>query len=367
MTAFWKHSARCSEPRRESRRARPGLLSLALLPVLAWSALCLGCGGLQKVERRNGDHVEVARSVPPRAYAWYARARYLHRLGEIDLAREAYLAVLDADPRSGAAYAGLGSTYCSSDRDLAERTFSRGLRRADERVPIHLEHGRCQLGWGEAKLAVASARQAFERDPSSPEASVLLVDALTAAGQTAEAARVARGHRLYARALPPPPPGAPSEVAIDRALVQGDFALAEALSLEVMPQSVLAARALALGRRGYAEELAALVTAASPDDATAWTVLALTRGGPVELEHDHAGPSPLATCLWAERLRSDVGLPSAAAYLKAASAAGTAAVPRSWQEAGDALLEACSQRLIQAGLPRSVSPEVAASIGPTRL
>jgi hypothetical protein len=341
MIGFWKHSAKPSE---RSGRRTTSQTSFVLLCLFV-----LGCSSPQKIERRQGDRIERGRRVPPRAYAWYARARYLHRAGELELARDAYEAVLAEDPSSGAAFAGLGSTYCSDDEERAQATFSRGLRRAVESLPIYLARGRCELAWGQSSQALASARQAFARNPTSSEANALLVDALAASGAAEEAARVARGQKLYARQGESSPPVMATQAAVDLALAREDYALAESLSLELMSKSELSARAFALGKWDFAEEQAALISAAAPDDQQAWAVLALTRNDAMRgLPADGAAPGELISCLWTEHLRAAVGLIPSELFLIALGFGGATATMQRWSIATDPLLSACAERLRRA-------------------
>lgn len=326
---------------------------LALVAALMLTA----CSGSQKIERRAGAHVESGRKVPSSAYAWYARARALHRQGELELAEHAYQKVLALDARSGAAYAGLGAAHCATSRERARGTFARGLRRADEKVPIHLAQGRCELRWGEAERALEAARRAFARAPAAPEVSALLVDALRSASQGAEAARVERAYLLYARSQPPRVAPAPDRRAVDRALERGNLVLAEALSLEAMSQGELALRALALGHVAFARELAQLIVLAAPTDGTAHLVLALAGEDAGVPLGDLSPPHPLGLCLLAERLRSHVGADAAAAYLEVAAPAARAP----WQNAEDPLLAECARRLPNS---RPASAETATSAAP---
>ena len=352
MIASWMPSAK--------RCRRSGRRTTSTIALLAFSMLLVACAGARKVERRQGQHVELGRRVSPTAYAWYARARYLHRLGQLELARAAYGAVLGEDPRSGSAFAGLGSSYCSSDPRKANETFSRGLRRAVETVPIYLARGRCELDWGQPELSVKSARLAFARDPSSPEASALLADALTEFGKPAEAARVRRGQKLFA-GLDEVAPAAPaSPAAVDLALARGDLALAETLALELMPRSTLAVRAFALGRWDFAREQASLVALAAPDDQAAWAVLALTRaeaptpGDEAKRPPEGKAPDDLASCLWAEHLRAQAGALPAELFLDALALGDADSALQTWGLAGDPLLEACAGRL-KRGRPGEVA------------
>jgi|GEM_PF-1658443 len=340
MTDFCRLSKKHSDA--EGVRRAVGSATLALL---ASSVLLLSsCLGQQEVDRRHGAHVERGRTVPPSAYAWYARARHFHRLGQLGLAREAYDAVLDSDPKSGAAWAGLASTYCEEDPQRAEAAFDKGLARAAETLPLHLARGHCELGWGKPAPALSSARAAFLVDPASPEASALLVEALAAVGQRDEATRVQRGQRLYGRTQGQAPPPEATRTQVDRALSRGDFALAEALSLELMTRSTLAARALALGQREYAAAQAALVALAAPADVRAWAVLSLTQGTSAEPPSGVGDLGELVTCLWAEKLGTSVGAPARAAFLKAGGTDAGSTL-RAWRADGDPLLAACAARL----------------------
>lgn len=352
MTASWKPFAK-----RFERERAPRLLAV----VASTAALALtACGSAQKVERRSGDHVEVGRGVPSRAYAWYARARYLHRIGELELAEHAYREVLSLDPKSGAAYAGLGAVHCAASREQAGETFARGRRRADEKVPVQVAQGRCELFWGEAERAIASARQAFVREPASPEVNALLVDALRSAGKDAEATRFERAQWLYGGTKPPRSPSMPTRAAVDRALQSGDLPLAEALSLETMTQSELAVRALAFGHVEFARELAGLIALAAPDDRTAVLVLTLTRGAseegapPSEISDadapapDAPAPHALGLCLLAEHVRSHLGQEATGTYLTAVGPGAVPATLGAWKDAGDPLLAACARRLARA-------------------
>ena len=338
MTASWKLFTK-----RFERSRAPWL---ALLASLAGLVLA-GCGGAQKVERRSGDHVELGRGVPSRAYAWYARARSFHRSGELELAERAYREVLSLDPKSGAAYAGLGAVHCVASREQAGETFAQGLRRADEKVPVHLAQGRCELFWGEAERATASARRAFAREPASPEVSALLIDALRSSGKDAEAARYERAQWLYGGSRPVKSTAPPTRAAVDRALESGDLPLAEALSLETMTESQLALRAFALGHVEFARELSSIVALAAPSDRTALLVLELTQSSSEGVTPPGEAPplDDLGLCLLAEHLLARVGREAARTLLDAAGTEAAPVILQAWQRAEDPLLTTCARHI----------------------
>lgn len=322
--------------------------------ICLFALLAFGCAAGQDIERRRGARVERGREVPEVAYAWYARGTYLEREGDLELARIAYEHAIDADPKSGAAWAGLGRVHCHFDRALAEATLARGLRRASEHVPLLLAQAECLLGWGEPEKAVTSAESALHLDPLYPQASDVLGRALEAAGKQEEAGRVRAGAKLYfepsvALAVPAGARSTDTEsfslAAVDEALGREDLSRARTLALELMSPAELALRALALEKPALAREQALLVVRADPLDVTAGVVLTLLE--PFEVPAPPIGfvVSPLLACVVAERIAltagAELGLRFARALEEPSHGGGWA----DWVASRDPLLARCALRL----------------------
>lgn len=297
--------------------------------------------------RRDGEALIEGRAIPAAAYAWYAQGVFFKQQGRVAEARYCFDQARRQDPRSGAAWAALGSSYCTEDPEAAGRLFTRGLRRADEKAVLYVARGHCALSQGRLAEAVSDAEQALAHAPRWSDGSLLLAKALRQRGDEVAAQQVETALWLYLRKAPPRAVERPLVVQIDEALARGDLARAQTLAAGEVPAGELATRALALEESGLALEQARLVHAASPGDPAARIVLALL--APEELTGlDGASrlqpqpPSPLALCLFAQRLTVAVGQTTARAWLASWEALEAAA---EWRTSSDPLLSTCAERL----------------------
>lgn len=291
----------------QAPRYRQRLGHFSKLCALSIVLLALGCGSGPMVERQRHGIVETSRVVSPAAYAWYGRAIRYVRLGDTENARRAFKRVLDLDPRSGAAWAGLAKTHCAASPERARALFEQGLDNAAEKAPVHLGIAQCSLLWGEPDLAVQSARHALLLDPWSPEATTLLVAGLDAMGETEEASRISRAGELFLGESPSQEESAEDAVAL--ALALENLALARQFAAGHLPSGELAALAYYLGKDDLAKEQADFVLSADPNNADAWLVRAMLRPELADIPSavPLAEASPMAVCLLARHLERHAG------------------------------------------------------------
>lgn len=300
----------------------------------------------------------TGRYVDPAAYAWYARGVQLEAEGRFQEAEQAFLEAARHDPRSGSIWARIGAVRCLQGAANTREAFERGWETGEDRTTLLVERGRCALRSGRAAEALADGQEAVSRTPRSLEASLLVIDALLAAGRPEDAlrwldgltafapgarnvqarrieearargdvARQRRAHEARSAMLPRDAWDAPERdadlaarglVALDAALIAGnvDRAFDRATQLGVRAPE-LALRALALGRPTIARDIAAFVLDANPYDVNARMALLLVsdllaqplpslsiEGWP---EGTGATLHPLASLLFAELLDRRIG------------------------------------------------------------
>jgi Tfp pilus assembly protein PilF len=360
-------------PRR--RGAAIAALVLAMAPAIA------GCLRPEVVRVVDGEEIP-GDFVTPDAYASYARAAIAEREGRLsDAARDYARAAGDSgDP---AAYARLGATLCAMGHvEAAQDAFADGLAR-DERAAVVLrERARCALSKGDADLAITSAREAVRLDPGDHQSVDVLAQALAEGGRAADARVLlaeARARGLAVRSDVDAPgadvrraqrgataggaaldstlarPGSdlapalrtarPALAEVDAALARGDLEAAALRATEArLGRADLAARALALGHRAFAADVARRVLAADPSSATAWCVAVASDDAAASdaalrdrlAKLPSGAPSGLASLLYAEVLLRRGGPDAVAPWV----AAGSLDHPRA-----DPLEERVRQRL----------------------
>lgn len=235
--------------------------------------LLLSCATGGEVARRRGDALEHGRRIDPLAYAWYVRGAHHERRGEFSQAAHDYRAALSHDRASGRAWAALGRVLCQTNTKEAERTFERGLRKADRLAPIYTEMGRCRLSQAGATgrplhQACENLAKAMSLEPHSRKVSQEYATCLRRAGRVQEAARQERAQRLFFRTTEGHAVE-PTLGSVDQALLAGDLEEAQNQALELMSPGTLSARAALLGQTALARTQADLVLRASPSDADA--------------------------------------------------------------------------------------------------
>lgn len=336
-------------------------------------AALFGAGCTNPTVVRVVDGREVAgRFVSPRAYALYARGADAEAAGELERARLEYLAALDADGQSPEIWARVGAVTCSLGRvEEAREAFDKGLQTGgEEYATLYRERALCTLARGVEKEskeeALADAKRAFELDPMSEEAALLLARAADAAGDPSMTERVLRERLVLSpgraagwvalrdfalkkgnqaavqraetalRELDVNPLGVEEgkgKVEPQAALVEVDAALAKEALEEArraakkarLAPAELAVRAAALGKVKLAKAQADLVFLADPTNASAAIALASA----CDLGKDDAGvtralgdvqgrtvpPSMLARLVFAEMLARRVDKEAARSWL----------------------------------------------------
>ncbi len=322
-----------------------GFLALILFVLGATTS----CSGKQTIERRWGATVQRERAVPQEGYGWYARAVFLEGQGHLELARQAYERARGADPRSGAAWAGLASTFCQQDPERARRLFQAGLRRSAERAPLYGARARCRLSWGKPTAALSDAQKALSLEPTWADASELTAEALEQLGRRDRAHVIRRALKLYQGGTPPPPrPRRPSISDVDRALRTGDLSRAQTLAAGQLLPGALAARALALQKPELARKQARLVSRAAPNNGSAFFVLAIISEAPdltPGVKPLTPPPTDLTICLFTQHLARYLGQPLAMHWLLKFTSEDSASLLSQWRQASDPLLRRCAKTI----------------------
>jgi len=148
-------------------------LLLAVLPASLVLLVGLpGCQGEQVVRVKDGRAYHE-RTIAPKAYAAYARARLYESQGNSAEAMREYERVLDLDNRAGQAWTRLGAIQCRTNPKAAERAWQRASEISAESSQLWVERARCALERGELRQAEDFARRALEFAPSQPQVSLL--------------------------------------------------------------------------------------------------------------------------------------------------------------------------------------------------
>jgi tetratricopeptide (TPR) repeat protein len=330
---------------------------------LAPSLLCLlalGCGGAHRVDRIVDGEMRAGRFVSHVAYAAYAEGTLLEADGDLRAAREAYRRALEADPKSVELLTVLGAIDCRLFPQ-APWSFLDAARQRDASYEPQWRHrAECHRLRGELDAARAALMQALALDPERVETSERMLSLLEAAGESSEARRwlraltllfperreVRRAELAYAerngekiaerdaeRALAR---SAGDEVcdlrSLDQALLADDLVAANRCALALgMDASVVAFRALSLGKRTLAAQQGRAAAARDPRDPNAAVAVAVTADEAFlaagTLADAQATVSPnrgalndWARFLFAERLEWHVGSAAAIAWLAATGA-----------------------------------------------
>jgi tetratricopeptide (TPR) repeat protein len=292
------------------------------------ATFCLGCTP-RTITRSAGGVAYDGRYIPAKAYEAYARGVVAERDGDLAAARRAYEDATKLDPDGAEPLVRSGATACAAgDVAAGLETLTRALDLSPSSSSAHRERALCQLRAKELDLALVEAELSLVLAPSDDAAVMLLVQVLEARGtndratalllarclmhpRSADVCRaleqraVERGDLATAAiarrgSLPPSErPKRETLDAVDRALADGDLALARRRALRAgLSQGEVALRALLLGRNNLALEQAKLVAEADPDDTSsrvAWLVASNGRDAALAALPPPRGPrSPLA-------------------------------------------------------------------------
>ena len=144
----------------------------AAVAVLFAMALGAGCATTQVV-RVNDGRAYSERSIDPRAYAAYARARIHESEGDAAGAAQEYHRVLEFDDRAAQAWIRLGALGCQSEPVNADIAWRRATELDPSSWQLWLERARCALAGGQLELADSYGREALQYGPSRPEVTLL--------------------------------------------------------------------------------------------------------------------------------------------------------------------------------------------------
>ena len=132
---------------------------------------------------------EVLSSQPGNPEAQLAMARLLAAQNKVDEAIVHAKAAVSADPKAAGAYYLMGTLYAGKKDEAAAITaFEEVLKVNPRAVPAQLQIARLRLATGEPGKAVELADRAVASQPS-PQARLLLAQALVASGESGELAR----------------------------------------------------------------------------------------------------------------------------------------------------------------------------------
>ncbi len=307
--------------------------------------VCSACSAPAIIDRVDHGRIWAGRSVPPEAYAWYARGLRLEHEGKLGEAASAFDEAVHADPRSGSAWGALGRIHCKAAPERAFEIWARGLEAADERLPILLARGRCYLVRHEPAQTQRDAVAAVALVPESVEASRLLEASFRELGQSERAQAVGlalkqfqSARRCGFNAWSELAASEPTVAEVDAAIDTGDLEQARRRAAGLVTPGALALRALARGWPELARTQAELVLTVDPDEVDAGLALWLGRripavamgelpkrpaDAPEEPTDPPAGrPSTLGVLLFAEYLGRAVGHDAARLFLTRAGELG---------------------------------------------
>ncbi len=168
-------------------------LGNAVLAVAALAASC-SAGCARSVVRIEDGSTRVERSISPRAYATYARARLQERAGDSLGAVASYLEVLQLDSSADEAWIRLGALSCQRDLTAANRAFGRAERLNAQSAALFHAKALCSLRHHDFAAALSSADAALRLAPSDPEHDRLVIRIQQARGDQKEAERYAWAH-----------------------------------------------------------------------------------------------------------------------------------------------------------------------------
>lgn len=323
--------------------------------------LFVACGGYSTTTRLVNGETLTSNPVAPQAYALYLEATIEEASGNLQRARETYLAATQFEGHNAELWTRVGDLSCRLDLSSADDEFATALEGDQWYAPAWIARSRCELKRGNAKRALEFARQAQVSAADDLETTEAMAVALTRVGDPEAAHRqwvayttlhphdrrgwrrlAASGHELrkpvweaWARAAlgVEEPPAAttitngqadiPAELVA--AILSDDLRAARAFATDhSLPQVVVLEWATKLGRHQMAMTQADVLVAAYPtsSDVRALALLAAARGtDEVRLERwldVPEGVSPLTAIgkqalqdLVRERCGEQVILPSA--------------------------------------------------------
>lgn len=282
---------------------------------LALLSAAIGCAHPYQVVRKNGDVVTKGRYIPPKAYAYYARARHLEAAGDYERAEAAFLETLEEDAQSGASWAGLVRSSCRRSFKRAKETFDSAIHAADRPALVHHALAQCALSQSPAEFQTAEqhATLALLSEPNNPEVTLLFMELRERQGRPQDATRFSKAYGLrypnrpFSSSKARAGTGSAEEWRrhVDAALFAGELKRAQELSSGHISQGELAARALAWGLPDLAKAQADWVLGANPTDQDALSVLILMGAG-LEISKSPDlcwdGTSPITQLLFAVSL-----------------------------------------------------------------
>lgn len=322
--------------------------------------VALGCAGGYRVERIVDGELSEGRFVSDIAYAAYARGALLEADGKLGAAREAYRSALEEDPQSVELLSVLGALDCRLFPNRPWTYLDAARRRDPSYEPQWRERAECHRLRGELDAARADLLRALSLDPERVGTSERMLTLLESSGEDAAARRWLRGlvllfpgnqqvrsielayakrhgnaraerraERRLVRSLEQESCDLRS---LDKALSANDLVLANRCALSLgLDASVVAFRALCLGKRELAARQARAASRRDPADPNAAVALALSSSEPLLAPQLAAPPEAVpvanrgvlndwARYLFAERLEWHVGKPAAIAWLDATAA-----------------------------------------------
>lgn len=161
---------------------------MRLADCLVAFAFTAGCARYE-VTRLYRDGARDERFIDAAAYRAFLGAAELEERGELDSAREAFQAVLDADPECVEAWTRLGAVECRLGVD-AESRFIEAERLDSSYAPLWTARGICARHRGESDAVFVE--RAFRLDPTDDALLLAQLEALLSRGDAREAFTLAR-------------------------------------------------------------------------------------------------------------------------------------------------------------------------------
>jgi len=159
----------CSTARRFVVARRRRALGVAVGPIrniaavmfTAMTATLASFGCSRNVVRISDSSTTIERSISPRAYAAYARARLHERAGDTSAATASYEEVLRLDRDAAEAWIRLGALRCESNLAQATDAFERAARRNARSAALFHERALCALMHRDAEAALRHPKHSF--------------------------------------------------------------------------------------------------------------------------------------------------------------------------------------------------------------
>lgn len=278
----------------------------------AWAS---GCGGYTSTVRMVDGEALHGRPVSPRAYALYFDGMLAEAAGKTAAARESYLAAIEFDDEAPELWTRVAALSCQLDWSSADEEFGNALALDERYAPAWLEKSRCALRKKQLAQAISFAKQAQLCAPYDFEPTALLAE-LHIRNRDVDAAlrqwvgyvtiepkawrawkailQLSRHHDVSpwdtlarrALALVPSQPSkvepAEAHAALRRAILDDQLDLARTIATSHrLPQTLILAHGLELGRYELALAQAQMLVPANPEsaDLRVMGLLAASRAG----------------------------------------------------------------------------------------